>query len=97
MKKLRIPPAPAAGAPGYWPNETTGVLRPAVEAYLLTEAELSRDQLGALRAYFRQWLASPLWRGREVEALRAGIDGIRDRPTVSAWLREAEAAGIDPL
>ena len=42
-------------APGYWMNETSGVLRPAVEAYLFHE-DLSHEHIATLRAYFRQWV-----------------------------------------
>jgi len=84
-------------APGYWMNETTGVLKPAVMAYL-DGLPLELAQVGALRAYFRQWVASPAWMlSPELEALRAGVDGITDRAGVDAWLNAAENLGMDPL
>ena len=64
-------------APGYWMAESTGVLRPAVEAYLHGEP-LTQAQITALRAYFRQWIFAD-WPG-DVEALRRLVDSVdRDR------------------
>jgi hypothetical protein len=82
--------------PGYWMYETSGVLRPAVEAYLLTDDELSPAHVAALRAYLRQWMAAP-WGGVGIDELRAGIDGLGSRAAIEAWLDEAMVAGIDPL
>ena len=82
---------------GFWMNETTGVLRPAVEAYLLSETELSAEHAAALRAYFRQWIHAEWAENPEVTALRADIDGLTDRRTIHAWLDRALDAGIDPL
>jgi len=82
--------------PGYWMNETSGVLRPAVEAYLLTDEELSPAHVAALRAYFRQWIAAP-WSGAGIDELRAGIDGLDSRAAIETWLDKALVAGIDPL
>jgi mono/diheme cytochrome c family protein len=82
-------------APGYWMNETSGVLRPAVEAYLKGEL-ITHGQIAAIRAYLRQWMAGP-WQGEDIEALRAGIDGLTTRTAIHAWLTRALEAGIDPL
>lgn len=41
--------------PGYWMNETSGVLRPAVEAYL-NGTEMTPGQIVAMRGYLRQWV-----------------------------------------
>lgn len=84
-------------APGYWMHETTGVLRPAIMAYL-DGAPLEPAHIGALRAYFRQWAASPAWVPcPELDALRAGVDAITDRAGVEAWLSDAEDLLMDPL
>ena len=89
------------GMPGYWMNEVSGVLRPAVRAYLLG-GPLSGEQIATLRAYLRQWIGghvtSPVWFvGPEVAALRASIDGLTTRRAIAAWLERAVDAGIDPL
>jgi hypothetical protein len=81
--------------PGYWMYETTGVLQPAVEAYL-GGGPMSPEHIAALRAYFRQWMAAP-WFGVAIQELRAGIDGLGSRAAIEAWLDEAMVAGIDPL
>lgn len=91
--------------PGYWMHETSGVLRPAVMAYL-TGAELQPDQVAALRAYLRQWIMAPAWDrlpGGDTAArvwlgeLRARIDHLVDRESIAGWLAEALDGGIDPL
>lgn len=80
--------------PGYWMHETSGVLRPAVEAYL-AGGPMSPDQVAAMRAYLRQWIASPSW-ARAAE-LRRRVDGLTDRKAIAQWLDDAMAVGIDPL
>lgn len=84
------------GAPGYWMNETSGVLRPAVKAYLERD-ELTGEAIAALRAYFRQWINAPAFRGADIDELRQGVDGLKSRPAIEAWLDKAMAAGVDPL
>jgi hypothetical protein len=81
--------------PGFWMYETSGVLRPAVEAYLNGKA-MTPDQIGAMRAYLRQWIEGP-WQGPGIAPLRAAIDTITDRASLSVWLDEAAEADIDPL
>jgi hypothetical protein len=89
--------------PGYWMFETTGVLRPAVEAYVhgdpLTEAHIA-----ALRAYCRQWIelfeppdGAPAAERRIIARLRLMVDGLVDRNTISVWLMQATNIGADPL
>lgn len=82
--------------PGYWMNETSGKLRPAVEAYL-RGGEMTAEDIAAMRAYFRQWIISPLWVGQQLPVLRAAIDGLTSREAIAAWLARAEEEGIDPL
>lgn len=81
--------------PGYWRNETSGVLRPAVHAYLNGDA-MTPDQIGAMRAYLRQWMQGS-WSGPAAETLRKTIDEIVDRPCLEGWLRFANEHDIDPL
>ena len=83
-------------APGYWMNEASDVLRPAVEAYLHNEP-MSEAQIGAMRAYLRQWIASPAWKGPRIDDLRRWIDKIATRKDIKIWLDAALADGIDPL
>lgn len=81
--------------PGYWMNETSGVLRPAVEAYL-EERPMTPELVAAMKAYLRQWMAAD-WRGEAVAELRGMIDHIRDRDDISEWLSAALDRQIDPL
>ena len=86
----------AAGAPGYWMYETSGVLRPAIIAYL-SRADLTEQQIAAMRAYLRQWIMAPGWRGAFVESLRSQIDGLTTRARIRDWIDQATDAGADPL
>lgn len=82
--------------PGYWMKETSGVLRPVVGAYL-AGGEMTREQLGAMKAYCRQWINAPGFRGPKVETLRNLVNHIDSRVTLAAWLNQAEECGCDPL
>jgi hypothetical protein len=91
--------------PGYWMWETTGVLRPVVEAYL-GGGDLSAEQIAILRAYLRQWIGSPVWdenphAGAEEHAwlagMRAAVDGLTSRAAIAVWLDQAIRMGADPL
>jgi hypothetical protein len=81
--------------PGFWMDETSDALRPAVEAYVQREP-LSDEQIAALRAYLRQWIVAP-WKGSGIERLRAKVDGLQSRDAIDDWLDDALAEGIDPL
>ena len=91
-----------AAGPGYWMHETTGVLRPAVEAYLaggpMTDAEVV-----AMRAYLRQWIFAPVYDPNRnpyplsLADLRADIEYLTTRHAIEVWLDDAGDLGIDPL
>lgn len=76
--------------------ETSGVLRPAVEAYLFGRP-LTPVAVAALRAYLRQWIDAPAWRGAGIVELRERIKALTTREAIAAWLDDALAFGIDPL
>jgi hypothetical protein len=82
--------------PGYWINETSGVLRPAIVAYL-REQPLSEAHVSAIRAYLRQWIAAEVWVGYGVGVLRRQIDQLDSREAIHAWLDDALKLDIDPL
>jgi len=82
--------------PGYWMHETSGALRPAVEAYL-HHRPMTGAHIAAMRAYCRQWIAADGFVGPDIESLRRGVDGIQDRASLRQWLLAAMAAGCDPL
>lgn len=77
-------------------NETSGVLRPAVTAYLNGEA-MTPEQIAAMRAYLRQWIAGPWGPEPEVEQLRRDVDKLTTRTAIRHWLDRAERWNIDPL
>jgi hypothetical protein len=82
--------------PGYWMNETSGVLRRAVMVYLIGDPMTEAD-IAVLRGYFRQWIAAPGFIGADVAALRASVNGLTTRDEIAAWLERAVDAGVDPL
>jgi hypothetical protein len=84
---------PVTEAPGYWMNETTGVLRPAVEAFL-ERGKLTGDAIAALRDYFRQWIASPVYAGPAIEELRASVELLDTRRALGEWVRRAAEVGV---
>jgi hypothetical protein len=85
-----------SGIPGYWMNETSGVLRPAIEAYL-SDRVMTPEHIAAMRSYLRQWINAPGFIGPEVADLRESVDGLTSRQAINRWLGAAEAAGVDPL
>jgi hypothetical protein len=83
--------------PGYWMNETSGVLRPAIVDYLKGRP-LDEAKIAAIRAYLRQWIMHGDWAETPaVETLRQGVDGLTSRQAIGAWLQLALEHGIDPL
>lgn len=98
-------PASDPRAPHYWMYESSGVLAPVVRKYLRGDP-LRPEELGLLRAYFRQWVESPVWdrnphgdaeSRRNLNALRGAISGITDREHAEAWIARAVELGLDPL
>lgn len=90
--------------PRYWLYETTGVLRPAVEAYLA--GSMSPEQIAAMRAYLRQWIEAPVWdlnphaspdERAWLTNLRRRVDYLTSFAAIQAWIDEATDAGMDPL
>lgn len=82
--------------PGYWMHETSGVLQPAVTAYLEARP-LSDEHIALLRAYLRQWIEAPCWSGDSIAELRGRIDSLTTREPIVRWIDDAVDLGIDPL
>jgi hypothetical protein len=90
--------------PGYWINETSGVLIPAVKRYL--DGELQDADIPVIRAYLRQWIGASAWdanpyqdadSAKELANLRSRVDAISTRADLDAWLNTAIDMGMDPL
>ena len=71
--------------------------RPALEALLLSREPLSAAHVAAIRAYLRQWIMAPAWRGDGIAALRAQVDELTSRGAIDNWLAAAGELAIDPL
>jgi hypothetical protein len=78
-------------------DETSGALRPAVEAYLNHEP-MTEEQIAAMRAYLRQWMDWYGWLpGAYLDELRESIDDLTSAAAITKWLDLAIDNGIDPL
>lgn len=79
---------------GYWMNETSGILRPVIEAYYCNP-DFSPAECVIMVAYLRQWMAGfpPLGTGDLIPRL----DTLTDRRAIGRWLDDARDLGIDPL
>ena len=89
-------------APGYWMNETSGVLRPAIEAYLARAINpeapaMTAAHIAIMRAYLKQWIDCPLWLGPLIDPLRTQVRDIANETDIARWLDRAMDANIDPL
>jgi hypothetical protein len=86
------------GGPGFWMHEETGVLRPAIEAYLQFQP-LSETHIALIRRYLHQWIMAPCWGPGDVDilSLRARVDKLDSRDAIDRWLDDALDCGIDPL
>lgn len=81
--------------PGYWMNETSGILRPVVERYFRGEA-LSAADVAALRAYLRQWITKGDFLGPSIQPLRETVGWLQCREDIEGWSFTAQDAGVDP-
>ena len=91
--------------PNFWMNETSGVLRPVVEKLLNGKRLLPRE-IAVMRAYFRQWIESPVWDlnphqtvegASRLAELRTSVTDIATMEDISTWLEIADGEGLDPL
>lgn len=91
--------------PHYWLHETSGVLKPVVEAYLNNKT-LSEQDIAILRQYLRQWIMWPGWdenphasegHRQWLAMQRRLIDCLTSRATIEVWLAGAVEMGMDPL
>lgn len=81
--------------PGYWMNETSGVLAPIVRKFLEGH-ELVIGELAIMRAYLAQWMEGD-FKGPGADKLRADVPNIYTTADLRRWLGRAIDVGIDPL
>ena len=77
-------------------HETSGVLRPVVEAYLHGRA-LNDAEIGIMRKYLYQWVTLGDWREPSVPALTAAIADARTREDLNECIDNLVSLGMDPL
>jgi hypothetical protein len=82
--------------PDFWMYETSGVLRPAVRAYL-SGRRMTAKNIAAIRTYLRLWVFAPEFDGHGVEALRQTVDGLASREAIEDWLATARKDWVSPL
>ena len=82
--------------PDFWMYDISGVLRPAVRAYLKGKPMTAKD-IAAIRTYLRVWIFAPEFDGEGVEALRQTVDGLASREAIEDWRATARKAWVSPL
>ena len=82
-------------APKYWKNETSDL--PAIIAEYLQREYLTDKKIARIKAYLKQWIDSPVWKGPAIEALRTQVNLIQTRLDIDHWIHDAVNEGIDPL
>lgn len=88
--------------PGYWRDETSGVVADAVKAYL-GGGELTEHQTRIMRLYLGQCINAPIWdqnpegASPELAGLRDSIGSLTNRAQIARWINRALDIGIDPL
>jgi hypothetical protein len=80
----------------FWMYDTSGVLRPALSAYLKGKP-MTAKHIAAFRVYLRVWIFAPEFVGDGVEALRQAVDGLASREAIEDWLAMARKEWISPL
>ncbi len=84
-------------APKFWMYESSGVLQPVIRKYLLAD-ELTAAEIGLMRAYLWQWVASPVWGpSGALEVLRLRVAAIETTEDIEGAVQMAVNLGIDPL
>jgi hypothetical protein len=76
--------------------ETSGIVRPAVKAYLEGKPMTAKD-IAAMRTYLTVWIFAPEFVGDGIEALRQAVDGLISREAIEDWLALARKEWISPL
>lgn len=103
-RKTNIAQVPEKQHPKYWKHETTGRLRPVIEAYY-DGRQLTAIGCALLRAYLDQWIQSPVWDLPPIEAyyraelakLRRSVRALKTGLDIREWLSAANRIGIEPL
>jgi hypothetical protein len=80
----------------FWMYDTSGVLRPAIRAYLKGKPMTAKD-ITAIRTYLRVWVFAPEFDGDGVEPLRQTVDGLASREAIEDWLATARKEWVSPL
>ncbi|HEX5689055.1 MAG TPA: hypothetical protein VFX76_03590 [Roseiflexaceae bacterium] len=83
--------------PHFWMTEQSGVLEPAVEAYLNGEA-LSTAALGLIKQYLHQYIERALMAGEANRgALLRRVEALRNSRDVERFAEELSEYGVEPF
>ncbi len=105
MTPRDLPPPDDPEAPKRWRHENGGQFREAVENYLNARRMTVRD-VALVRAYFTQWIDSPVWEitpsldakgSAALSALRLLARRIQTVADIHRWIHDALQEGHDPL
>lgn len=101
MKACHVPQGYPNGAPLFWMNEVSGVLKDAIKAFLNRESACDAEQFRLVKEYVAHWINAPgfLW-DPEWTPRRALIDTLDvagDRDAVWRVVDKLLDVGIDPF
>lgn len=97
MQSQNLLPPDHPNAPKHWQQETSGALKSVVWAYL-THERLTLYQIALLRAYLKQWVYSPVWKGStELDGLREQVTEATTQRDLDCCIELAVHMGLDPL
>jgi hypothetical protein len=88
------------GVPLYWMNETSGILRSAVQAYVTAETngpDMTAEQFELFRAYLTYVIHAPCWKGLDRRRFAFKLAAATDTAAIHTILMELLDFGIDPL
>lgn len=97
MKAPQLLPRDHPDAPKFWMNESSGILKPVIEAYV-NGKELTDKQIALMRAYLYQWVAAPVWiQTAALEILKLRVAAIKTNDDLRTAISKAVEMNIDPL
>lgn len=95
------------GAPLYWVNEKSGVLKAAIGAFyahILDGEPIKKRHVSLVRAYLIYVINAPCWMAgagedfaSQVQSLKDGIQSADTPKLIDEWIEKCLEIGIDPL
>jgi hypothetical protein len=87
---------PASGAPLFWMNEETSLMKRIMFRFDDNPDLLYEREVEILRQYFEQWINAPVWKG-DLAELTESVKTLKTGNDCKEWVLRAMELGIDPL